>query len=558
MLIRRCTAASVILLLLLLTQRAMAVEKISGAISSELPANSALCVVCNNVLRLEHRISRLQTRITGHRSQFDEFTALKMILGPYWNISGPFAFVIPTPERHNALQMRETVVVLQATNPAKFIAGLKNGTARGGITPVRMEGSPAYIASRGNWIFISASPSALKSYMKAKTGLKLPAKMDSAMGRSDITIEGDSRALRKVLFQPSAAMISALMPGHQLAVRSSALRAILHQVGSEISNQLRTALQRSAMTVHLGRQALVINLTNRFHGHSPLAKLIAAQPALPANALAGLPDARYSVLYADSINGSSISRWLKAMLAANRQKRAGESKDIRNFLSAVADHTGTAAMLLPPKPAGNTVRPMMVSPWASGPAVILQYTQHPKAQMRNLAAYFNHRYARAGHGTTRSQQHMQTTGLSIMGYPAMRMTLAAKTPGESEHHIVMINIGSHRILVGVDSTAAFIKSAVTAVQKSDRTICKRPGLAQSIGKILPHSFAAAYLPIARWNQLQNRTSVPKAANALTLGLPPPPAVFSVGTDEKSLNMQLYIPVATLEQSLSGNSAGTLF
>ena len=101
-------------------------------------------------------------------------------------------------------------------------------------------------------------------------------------------------------------------------------------------------------------------------------------------------------------------------------------------------------------------------------------------------------------------------------------------------------------------------TAIAAAKENVQAISKRPGLAQSAGELLPGTFAAAYLPIARWNQRQNTAAVPKAANALTLGLPPPPAVFSVGSGKKSLNMQLYIPVATLEQSLSGNSASALF
>jgi|GEM_PF-3899466 len=558
MLFRRCAIASVILPLMLLTLRASAAGKMQDSISAELPADSALCVVGNNVVRLDRRISRMEMRITGHRSQFDEFTALKMILGPYWNISGPLAFVMPTPAKGSTLQMRHAVLILQATNTAKFIAGLKNGTARGGITPARMEGSPAYIATRGPWIFLSPSRSALKHYLKAKSGLTLPAKMNLAMRQSDITIEGDSRAIRKVLFQPSEAMIFAAMPGNQLPVRSAALRAILHQVGSEMSQQLRTALDRSALTVHFGRQALVLNLVNRFHANSPLAKLIASQPPLPTNALAGLPNLRYSVLYADSINGVAISQWLQAMLSAKGQKQVSGSKEIRNFLAAIADHTGTGAIMLPPIPSKPPPRPNMVNPWASGPAIIIQYSRHPKAQMHNLAAYFNGHAATIEHGTTSTHPDMQIIQATVMGYPSIRIAMPAKRLGGTSHHIELMNIGSHRILVCVDATKKLLKSAIAAAKENVHAISKRPGLAQSAGEILPGTFIAAYLPIARWNQLQNTTTVPKAANALTLGLPPPPAVFSVGIGKKSLNMQLYIPVATLEQSLSGNSAGALF
>ena len=528
------------------------------SISAELPADSALCVVCNNVARLDRRLNRMEMRITGHRSQFDEFTALKMILGPYWNISGPLAFITPTPTKGNALDMRRSVLILQATNTAKFIAGLKNGPTRGGITPARMEGSPAYIATRGPWIFLSASRSALKNYLKAKSGLKLPAKMNLAMLQSDITMEGDSRAIRKVLFQPSEAMIFAAMPGIQLPVRSPALRRILHQVGSEMSRQLRTALDRSALTVHFGRQALVLNLANRFHSNSPVAKLIVAQPPLPTNALAGLPNLRYSVLYADSINGVAISQWLQAMLSAKARKQVRGSKELRNFLAAVADHTGTGAIMLPPIPSKPPASADMLNPWASGPAIIIQYSRHPKAQMHYLAAYFNGHPATIEHGTTSMHHGMQIIHATIMGYPSIRIAMPAKRLGGTSHHIELINIGSHRVLVGVDTTEKLLKSAIAAAKENVQAISKRPGLAQSAGELLPGTFAAAYLPIARWNQRQNTAAVPKAANALTLGLPPPPAVFSVGTGKKSLNMQLYIPVATLEQSLSGNSAGALF
>ncbi|MHB1768070.1 MAG: hypothetical protein ACYCUV_09500, partial [Phycisphaerae bacterium] len=353
-------------------------------------------------------------------------------------------------------------------------------------------------------------------------------------------------------------MIFAAIPGNQLPLRSPALRAILHHVGSEMSQQLRTALDRSALTVHFGRQALVLNLANRFHANSPVTKLIASQPPLPTNALAGLPNLRYSVLYADSINGAAISHWLKAMLAAKGQKQATGSREIRNFLAAVADHTGTGAIMLPPIPSKLPTRPDMVNPWASGPAIIIQYSRHPKAQMHNLAAYFNGRPATIEHGTTSTHRDMQIIHATVSGYQSIRIAMPAKKPGGSSHHIELINIGSHRVLVGVDTTEILLKSAIAAAKENVHAISKRPGLAQIAGEILPGTFAAAYLPIARWNQLQNTTTVPKAANALTLGLPPPPAVFSVGTGKRSLNMQLYIPVATLEQSLSGNSAGALF
>ena len=553
---RRWAVSSVILTVFLLTLRVSAAVNVKQpqSIYTELPVASALCVVCNNVLRLDQHLNRMEMRIMGTASQFDELTPLKMVLGPYWNINAPLAFIIPTPAKGGILTMRNSVLILQATNTAKFIAGLKNGATKGGITPARIEGSPAYIATRGPWIFLSASRAELKHYLRAKRGLTLNANMTRAMHHADISVEGDARAVKADLLQPLQAAILPAFQGNQFAKRNTALRAVTHQLDDKIGQQLIHAFQRSVLTVHVGRQALVIDILNRLHASTPFGKLVASQTPLPANALAGLPNMRYSALFANSINGAAVSRWLNTMLPTATKKQSQALREIRSFSTLVAGHTGTSAIVLPPIHTPAPAGAAMVNSLAIGPIILITRSDHPKAQMRHLSNFLKSQVA----VKTGKSENATLTDSRILGYAAVGLNIAAKPTVESLHHIEMVDIGTHRVLVAVNAPRKLLLSALAAAKKQRSAIARRPGLAQSLDKILPQSFVTAYWPIGRWNQGQAKAAVPKAAHALTLGLPPPPAVFSVGTGKKSLNMQLYIPVATLEQSLSGNSAGALF
>lgn len=560
---RRRAAAAAACPLLWATFCAHAASAPSSSIIRELPANSALCVICNNVAQLDQRISRFEQRITGQQPQFDEFAALKMVLGPYWNISAPMAWVLPSPAKGKILELRQSVVILQTTNTAKFIAGLKNGAVRGGITPARIEGTPAFIATRGLWTVISASRSELKSYLQTKTRLKLSGKMTAALRHADIAIEADARALRKELGDPSQALLFSAVPGNPLSLRNPALKSILRQMGNKLNKQLNTALKRSVLTLHFGRQALIINLTTGFHAHSPMAQLFAAQPPLPAQALAGLPDHRYFSLYADSINGPSVAKWLQTLLPAKvqtspgdpRPKRSPTSQEIPHILAAVADHTGAAAIVLPPAtPSGTGREPL--NHWGSGPTIIIMHGKHPTTEMHNLARYFS----RATHDQpkTAPPDGSNLTHGTLMGYQVIRIVGPTKKNIKNSQTVELINMRTHGVLLCVGVPHTLLKSAVIAADKNLTAIMKRPGLTQSIAEIVPRSFMVAYLPIARWTQQQTAAPKPKPANALALGLPPPPAVVSVGAGKKSLVIRVYIPVATLEQSLSSNPAGALF
>ncbi len=560
---RHRAAATAAWPLLLLASCANAGSASNNSVIGELPANSALCVICNNVAQLDQRIARLERRIAGHQPQFDEFTALKMVLGPYWNISAPMAWAMPAPAKGKILELRESIVILQTTNNAKFVAGLKNGAARGGITPARIEGTPAFIATRGIWTFISASRSALKMYLQAKPGLTLPGKMTAALRHADIAVETDTHAMRKELLDPSKAMLFAGMSGHRLPFGSPDLKSILRQMGNKLNKQLTTALKRSVLTLHFGRQALIFNLTSAFHAHSPIAQLLAAQPPLSTHALAGLPDERYFSLYADSINGLSTAQWLRTLLptkaqggpGASRHKRSTAKQELQNILAAVADHTGSAAIMLRPAMSASTSGEPQ-DPWGSGHGIVIMRGKHPKAEMHNLVGYFS-RSAGAG-VKTGTAVDKNITHSTLMGYPATRIILPTQKRVKTSDTIELIDMGTHGVLLGVDVPHILLKSAVTAAGSNLTAIMKRPGLAQTLTEIVPGSFMVAYLPIARWTQQHNAAATPKPANALALGLPPPPAVVSVSAGKKSLVIQVYIPVATLEQSLSGNPAGALF
>ncbi len=535
----------------------------TSSIIRELPSTSALCVICNNVAQLDQRITRLERRITGRQPQFDEFTALKMVLGPYWNISAPMAWVMPSPAKGKILELRQSVVILQTTNTAKFIASLKNGAARGGITPARIEGTPAFIATRGVWTFISASRSALKMYLQAKSHLTLPGHLPVALRHADIAVEADTHAIRKELVDPSKAMLFSAMPGNPLPVGSPALKSLLQQIGNKLSKQLSTDLNRSLLTLHFGRQALIVNLTNAFHAHSPMAQLVAAQPPLPAHALAGLPDQRYFSLYADSIDGPSVAKWLKTLLPAKvenspgspRHKRSTAIQEFPQILAAVADHTGAAAIGLPPSTPSSAGRGPL-NHWGSGSAIIIMHCKHPTTEMHDLAGYFSHlAYVRT---KTAPPDDKNLTHSTLMGYQVIRIVGPTQKPIRTSPTVELINMRTHGVLLCVGVPHPLLKSAVTAAGNNLTAVMKRPGLTQTLARVVPGSFLVAYLPIARWTQQQNAVPTSKAANALALGLPPPPAVVSVGAGGKSLVIQVYIPVATLEQSLSGNPAGALF
>ncbi len=556
-------AAAGALLFPALSARASAAN--ADSIVHELPATSALCVICANVSHLDQRVGRLERRITGQQPQFDEFSALKMVFGPYWKLSAPMAWVLPSPAKGNILELRKSLVILQTTNSAKFTASLKNGPARGGITPAQIEGSPAFIATRGAWTFISASRSTLKIYMQAKSRLALPGDMMAAVRHADIAVEGDTRAIKKELFEPSQALLGAMPVNHQW-VGSPALNAILHQMENKLTGQLNTAIRRSVLTLHLGRRAVIINLTAAFHARTPIGRLFAAQNPLAANALAGLPNLRYFALYADSINGTAVAKWLRTLLPANVhsgpadpvQKPSKANIEIQNILTAIANHTGTAAIM--PAPATPAGAADLVNPWDAGPDMILMHTSHPKTEIGALADCLSRATAtRIKHGSTAgTADHKASAHSNIMGYPAISINLATQKHVRTPHVVQLVNIGPHRVLVGVDVSRKLLKSAVAAAGSNLMAIMKRPGLAQTITEVVPRSFMVAYLPIARWSQQRTAVPAPKPAHALMLGLPPPPAVFSVGAGGKSLNMQLYIPVASLEQSLSGNPVGALF
>ena len=260
---------------------------------------------------------------------------------------------------------------------------------------------------------------------------------------------------------------------------------------------------------------------------------------------------------------SRTSKWLQTLLPAKvrngpgapAQKSSEANKEVQIFLTAVADHTGTAAIM--PAPATSSTAKDPVNPWGSGPAIIIMHCEHPRAEMLNLAACFSRRPAPSRIKPGTAVAKTLTPG-NLMGYPAIRINLPTQKHVRTPHVVELINMGTHRVLLGVDVPHKLLKSAVAAAGNNLAAIMKRPGLAQSMAEIVPRSFMVAYLPIARWSQPANTAETPKPAHALTLGLPPPPAVFSVGAGKKSLNMQLYIPVASLEQSLSGNPAGALF
>jgi hypothetical protein len=511
----------------------------------------------------------MQRRVTGQAPQFDEFAVLKMALGRSWDMNGGLAWVIPTPPQGKTMQARDSVVILRATHAGNFISRLKNGVIKNGITPGRIEGSPAFMATRGRWVLMSASRSTLRNYLTAKSGLKLSSAMQAAFNSSDLTIEGETTAVRKVfqeLVAPSVGMMLSAMPGHPLPIGNPALSKIMHQAGRKMLQQLNTSLQLSMLTVHFGRQAVVVNLAGRFKAGTAAARLIQAQPAISPLVLAGLPNRRYWGIYADSINGAALAEFLRSTLpaaahgaAASNTKTLLKNRSIRAFLNALAGHTGSGTVLLMAHHQSLSAGEVLTNPWDSGPAVIILYARNAQAQLHNLATLFRRHPFAASAAAAHTVRHTVTVShVNVQGMTAMLLALPSAGRSQKAHQINLIELDGHRVLVCIDAAPTLLHAAIAAAGAKIPALAKRPGLAQTIGNVVPGTFVVAYLPFARWNTLQNTPAGPKAANALTLGLPPPPAVFSIGAGKQSLNMQLYIPMATLEQSLAGNSAGTLF
>ncbi len=550
------------------TRFATAAPRKDLSIRRQLPATSALCIVSQNVLQLDTRILRMQRRISGQAPPDDIFVMAKMMLGPYWDTAAPVAWVIPTPRKAQSIESRRSLVILRATDAAKFIAGFKTGATKGGITPGAIRGGHWFMTNRGNWIFLSTSSSTLKAYLKGQSGLKLSADMRKSLAKSDLAIEGDTAALRKILSQPTTAMALSQLPVNKMPLGSAPLGILLHELDAAIARQTTDSTVRSLLTADFGRRAMVYNLTVQFKADSSIVKVVGAQSPLPANALAGLPSVRYNALYADSINGAAVAHWLGKLLPARHhaaQPAGSHAFDPHNAfqtcLHILADHTGSSAVML--------ARPSAVSPtaltpgeWDGGPALILIRTQHPLAQLHRLA-----KLAACGHSppaphaaATRSAgvPAIKISNVQILGLPTLRIDIGPAGVAQPAHHVEIIKVATHRLLACVDTTSAVTQSAIKTARMNVSAIIKRPGLAQSMADRLPGSFMVAYLPIARWSQSQGGTAAPKAANALTLGLPPPPAVFSVAAGKQSLKMQMVVPMATMEQCIPGSPGGGLF
>ncbi|HTV48957.1 MAG TPA: hypothetical protein VMG59_10990 [Phycisphaerae bacterium] len=575
-----------------------AIQPIGGNnVSQVIPSNVRIGFVIRDFQAVVTKFMAIQSRTSGQSAtpDFDPVSMFSQMLGPSFDPNGSIAAVITG---HGILNDDVTDTEMAVFLPAKDSAKLSavfNATAGAdgvlqGTFPMGMGGAnqQVFLQVYPGYVAISPTAKAIKELRAAGQTLDtiLLPQIQNKINNSDLYFYFNTEAVA----QNSMPQISQLIDSAeqkistQLPVGSGPLKTTLDIIRLAMLQGLKDN-QYSLITMRLDNQGITTDTIAQFHSGSSTAKLIEAQPPLPQNALAGLPNKDYVGVWADSINGRAVSEWLDSLLASmgpaataqEIQTRQAIAKLLNEDLQPMANHISDAGMVLLPAVTSPSGAPMAGNPqpdqqlhiksiMVSVPGVIyLCSSDNPAKDIGLIPSWINStiQSMKAQNQDLDVEAKSTPAALTIDGTSLTRVDVsisdAVQAPGQpAPPHVQPIvtavyygAVGTNTIMIASSVDQDTLQQTVADIKSGNAGVEKRPDLAQVREQILPNAFFAAYVPLARLAGLMNgeesanqqATAMP--AGALALGVPPPPVVISVAGIGTALDIAVYLPMDTL-------------
>ena len=266
------------------------------AVLAQVPDNAVAVLVIKNVNALKDQLSSYG-KAMGQAGPADPLPDILKAVGitDGFDAAGSLALVQVTlpAEAQPGSDPAIPFVVLMPTSDAKaLLAGMTPGEVVDNITPITLPpATPAYAATMGKFVAISRNRAALVEFATHKGRMDKPAEeLVAALDANDMTIWIDVAEEAKVLgplWGPLAQMArlqARSTPGEAGAMQVRGLD-MLDAVGATLASDARNVM----VTARITNDGIALGFTGVFHPDSVMGKFAAAQKAMPAAVLTGLP-----------------------------------------------------------------------------------------------------------------------------------------------------------------------------------------------------------------------------------------------------------------------------
>src|SRR5271170_4678451 len=541
------------------------------------PADARFCFVARNMQSVVTKFMAIESRINGQSQSFDPTAMLTQMLGPSFDPNGSVAAVM-TGQGLLSDDATDTdmAIFLPAKDSAKLTAIFNPKAGPDGILqgtfPVGMGGAsqPMFLATYPGYVAIAPTEKAIKALQSAgrTLGAALTPQVQDKINNSDIYLYFNTAAITKNADQQLNQSLDSAEQSidSQVLAGSGELKAVLDILRLAVLQSIKDN-QYGLVTIRMDNQGVTIDTIAEFQSGSSTAKLLEAQPALPANALAGLPNKDYVGVWTDSINGRAVYEWLNslnsssgpAMDAQKQQIQAAITKLLDDDVQPMTDHVSDTAMVLLPTVTQQTAAPagaasgtgaqvQLKSMAISVPGVIfLCSSTDPAKDAGLIPSWVNSTIQSITSENQGLKIDAQTAPvpLNINGTLLTRVDLSisdaklTSTQTSSRNTPALTTqiyygaVQPSTVMIACNVDQDTLQETVANINSGTAGVEQRPDLAQVRKEILPGAFFAAYVPIARLELLMNgqtsgnQQAAAMPSDALALGVPPPPVAISV-------------------------------
>jgi hypothetical protein len=572
-----------------------------------MPAGVRLCFVARDMQSLITKVMSLQSQITGQPASggADPLSMFTQMLGPSFDSDGSIAAVITGQGLlDDDVTDNHMSILLPARDSAKLSAIFNAKPGADGILqgtfPMGMGGpnSDLFIKIYPGYVAIAPTATAIKELQASGETLDsaLSGPVQNKIGDSDCYFYINTAAITKNADQQINQAFDSLEQSFngQMPVSSNQLKAVVDILRLASLQYLRDN-QYGVVTFRMDNQGITLDSMIQFRDGSPTARLFEAQPALSANALAGLPDKDYVGVWTDSINGRAVYEWLNALIPASGPD-AGEEAQLKATITklldadgqTLTDHAGDAMMVLPPMMENsaspqadasgtNQAQVRTVAVWVPG-VIVLSSSSDAATEAGQIQPWVDSTIqsisAEARGFVVAARTSPDPLNIDGVSLRRIDLTISDAPPASTQPsgeaktslvtHIYYGSVSPNTVLLACNVDQDALQQTIENAKAGTAGVEKRPDLAQVLRQALPHAFFTAYVPLARLvlmmsgQQTPDQQAAAMPAGALALGVPPPPVVISAADIGTALDVAFYLPMDTLIQASKSGTDGNIF
>ncbi len=540
-------------------------------ICSMAPANSSMVLIFRNPAALDRKIMQISQALKIPTSEDPLQSAEKsMGLAGMMNSKLPAGVVmLPQPQGNPAMGEPWVLALIPVNNYAAAAKALQCGTVQNGISAgTDPSGTAEYLANRGDYAIMSPSKPALKAFLAdtkmLSAGLS-PTYAQAIMG-SDVAAYLNMKVLGPIASN-GLKSIAQMMTSFEASDPTLQRGVAMDLISARAIEQFLTSATRQFIGVHISNRGISLQTIGDLRPTSPMGQLLAAQTAIGNAPLAGLPTGRYITAGAYHLNGRAIAQWLPTL--TRPKQMTGPMAPIEKFVESDIQVYGN---LISKQQGSNGV--VFSNPGGGGiSGVTIQDSLVPAATIAELEKFSARLMPATPAGTsppfktTFTHNALQVGGTSLTRM-AMRVKASQKSMasglkmlfGRGEFVEYLGAVGPHRIVGIFNMPKSKIPGVLAAVHGGIDTLSLRKSIQAANKHVLPHPGCTVYILVNRLlanmaANLRKENGLPQpATNGLVLGRRFIPMVASSSAQGSRLRIKLYLPMATLEDTVNQGRA----